>query len=54
MLTQSILLDPGELRYFIEMANVDDLKIYVSGATVVFTKPVTLIQVLPVMLSLTS
>lgn len=37
-------LDPGELRYFIEMANVNDLEIDGGGATVVFTKPVTLIQ----------
>jgi hypothetical protein len=37
-------LDPGELRQFIELANVNDLEIDGGGATVVFTKPVELIQ----------
>lgn len=37
-------LDPGELRHFIDIANVNDLEIDGGGATVVFTKPVGLIQ----------
>ncbi len=37
-------LDPGELRHFIELANVNDLEIDGGGATIIFTKPVALIQ----------